>query len=126
MAKIGSRSRSTIRVRSRISELFQCIGIINTLSKLELEIGILIFTIRIGNLLINSLYGAMETFASWFEMAFKLYCVLEVTFHVNGLDLTYANIWQTSFTDVDIKQWLRRFPEERFHANMIANWHAIE
>ena len=69
--------------------------------------------IRIGNLLISSLYGATETFASWFEMAFKR-CVLEVTFHVNGLDLTYANIWQTSFTDVDIKQWLRRFPEERY------------
>ena len=55
----------------------------------------------------------METFASWFEMAFKR-CVLEVTFHVNGLDLTYADIGQTSFTDVDIKQWLRRFPEERY------------
>ena len=98
-----------MRVRSRISELCQCMGIINTLSKLQ----ILIFIIRIGNLLINSLYGATETFASWFEMAFKR-CVLEVTFHVNGLDLTYANIWQTSFTDVDIKQWLRRFPKERF------------
>ena len=84
-------------------------GIINTLSKLQ----ILIFIIRIGNLLISSLYGATETFASWFEMAFK-HCVLEVTFHVNGLDLTYANIWQTSFTDIDIKQWLRRFPEERY------------
>ena len=81
-------------------------GIVNTLSKLQ----ILIFIIRIGNLLINSLYGATETFASWFEVAFKR-CVLEVTFHVNGLDLTYAN---TSFTDVDIKQWLRRFPEERY------------
>ena len=46
--------------------------------------------------MINSLYGAMET-SSWFEMTFKR-CVLEVTFHVNGLDLTYANIWQTSFT----------------------------
>ena len=46
-------------------------------------------------------------------MAFKR-CVLEVTFHVNGLDLTYANIWQTSFTNIDIKQWLRRFPEERY------------
>ena len=69
--------------------------------------------IVIGNLLINSLYGATETFASWFEMAFKR-CVLEVTFHVNGLDLTYANIWQTSFIDVDIKQWLRPFPEERY------------
>ena len=79
-------------------------GIINTLSKLQ----IFIFKIRIGNLLINSLYGATETFASWFEMAFK-HCVLEVTFHVNGL-----NIWQTLFTDVDIKQWLRRFPEERY------------
>ena len=79
--------------------------IINTLSKLQ----ILIFIIRIGNLLINSLYGATETFASWLEMAFKC-CVLEVTFHVNGLDLTYSGyaiIWQTSFTDVDIKQWLR-------------------
>ena len=83
-------------------------GIINTLSKLQ----ILIFIIRIGNLLINSLYGATETFASWFEMAFKR-CVFEVTFHVNGLDLTYANIWQTLFTDVDIKQWLRRFLKER-------------
>ena len=96
-------------VHSRISEFCQCMGIINTLSKLQL----LIFIIRIGNLLINSLYGAMETFASWFEMGFKR-CVLKVTFHVNGLDLTYANIWQTSFTDVDIKQWLRRFPKERF------------
>ena len=84
-------------------------GIINTLSKLQ----ILIFIIRIGNLLISSLYGATETFASWFEMACKC-CVLEVTFHVNGFDLTYANIWQTSFTDVDIKQWLRRFPKERY------------
>ena len=98
-----------MRVRSQISELCQCMGIINTLSKLQ----ILIFIIRIGNLLINSLYGATETFALWFEMAFKR-CVLEVTFHVNGLDLTYANIWQTSFTDVDIKQWLRRFPEEKY------------
>ena len=88
-----------MRIRSRISELYQCMEIINTLSKLQ----ILIFIIRIGNLLINSLYGATETFASWFEMAFKR-CVLEVTFHVNGLDLTYANIWQTSFTDIDIKQ----------------------
>ena len=68
---------------------------------------------RIGNLLINSLYGATETFASQFEMAFKR-CVLEVTFYVNGLDLTYSNIWQTSFTDLYIKQWLRRFPKERF------------
>ena len=59
------------------------------------------------------LNGATETFASWFEMVFKR-CVFEVTFHVNDLDLTYANIWQTSFTDVDIKQWLRRFPEERY------------
>ena len=84
-------------------------GIINTLSKLQ----ILIFIILIGNLLINSLYGAMETFASWFDMAFKR-CVLEVTFNFNRLDLTYANIWQTSFTDVDIKQWFRRFPEERY------------
>ena len=70
-------------------------GIINTLSKLQL----LIFIIRIGNLLINSLYGAMERFA----MAFKR-CVLKVTFHVNGLDLTYASIWHTSFTNIDIKQ----------------------
>ena len=70
------------------------------------EIEILIFITRIGNLLINSLYGATETFASWFEMAFKR-CVLEVTFHVNGLNLTYANIWQASCTDVYIKQWLR-------------------
>ena len=46
-------------------------------------------------------------------MAFKR-CVLEVTFHVNGLDLTYANIWQTSFTDIYIKQRLHRFPKERF------------
>ena len=106
-AKIGSRFRSTMRVRSRISELCQCMRIINTLSKLLILISIL----RIGNLLISSLYGATEIFASWFEMAFNR-CVLEVTFHVNGLDLTYANIWQTSFTDVDIKQWLRRFPEE--------------
>ena len=37
-----------------------------------------------------------------------------MTFHVSGLDLTYANIWQTSFTGVDIKQWLHRFPKERF------------
>ena len=81
-------------------------GIINTLSKLQ----IVILRIRIGNLLINSLHGATETFASWFEMASKR-CTLEVTFYVNGLDLTYANIWQTSFTDVDIKQWLRRFPK---------------
>ena len=65
-----------------------------------------------GNLVINSLYGATETFA-WFEMAFKR-CVLGVTFHVNGLDLTCANIWQTSFTDVYIKQWLCRFSKERF------------
>ena len=98
-----------MRVRSRISELCQCMGIVNTLSKLQ----ILIFITRIGNLLINSLYGATETFASWFEMAFKC-CVLGVTFHVNGLDLIYANIWQTSFTDVYIKQWLRRFPKGRF------------
>ena len=71
------------------------------------------------NIRIVSVYGDYQyivencKFASWFEMAFKR-CVLEVTFHVNGLDLTYANIWQTSFTDVDIKQWLRRFPEERY------------
>ena len=98
-----------MRDSSRISELCQCMGISNTLSKLL----ILIFIIRIGNLLISSLYGATKTFASWFEMAFKLF-VLEVTFHVNGLGLTYANIWQTSFTDVDIKQWLRRFLEEKY------------
>ena len=84
-------------------------GIINKFSKLQ----ILIFIIHIENLLINSLYDATETFATWFEMAFKR-CMLGVTFHVNGLDLTYANIWQTSFTDVYIKQWLRRFPEERY------------
>ena len=48
-------------------------------------------------------------------MAFKR-CVLEVTFHVNGVDLTYgyANIWHASFTDVDIKQWLRQIPEKRY------------
>ena len=46
-------------------------------------------------------------------MVFKR-CVLKVTFHVSGLDMTYANIWQTSFNGVDIKQWLRRFPEERY------------
>ena len=99
-------------------------GIINTLSKLQ----ILIFIIRIGNLLINSLHGATETFASWFEMAFKR-CVREVTFHVNanGLDLAYANIWQTSFTDVDIKNsGCVDSPKRGMHANMIANWHAIE
>ena len=73
----------SMRVRSRISELCQCMGIINTLSKLQIE------------------------------MAFKR-CMLEVTFHVNWLDLTYANIWQTLFTGVDIQQWLRRFPEERY------------
>ena len=39
-------------------------------------------------------------------MAFKR-CALEVAFHVNGLDLTYTNIRQTSFTDLYIKQWLR-------------------
>ena len=98
-------------------------GIINTLSKLQ----IVILRIRIGNLLINSLHGATETFASWFEMASKR-CTLEheVTFYVNGLDLTYANIWQTSFTDVDIKQWLRRFPKERFvckyDRELACNW----
>ena len=75
-------------ISSRISELCQCIGIINTMSKSQ----IFIFIIRIGNLLINNLYGATETVASWFEMAFK-HRVLEVTFYVNGLDLTYANIW---------------------------------
>ena len=83
-----------MRVRSRISELCQCMGIVNTLSKLQ----ILIFITHIGNLLINNLYGATETFASWFEMVFK-HCVLRVTFHVNGLDLTYAYTWQTSFTE---------------------------
>ena len=41
------------------------------------------------NLLISSLYGATETFASWFEMAFKR-CEFEVTFHVNYLaDFVY-------------------------------------
>ena len=98
-----------MRFRSQISELCQCMGIVNTLSKLQFFIGMT----RIGNLLINSLYGVTETSASWFEMAFKCW-VLGVTFHVSGLDLTYANIWQTSFTDVYIKQWLRRFPKERF------------
>ena len=98
-----------MRVRSRVSELCQCMGIINTMFKSQ----ILIFITRTGNLLVNSLYGATETFASLFEMAFK-YRVLEVTFYVKGLDLTYANIWQTPFTDLYIKQWLRRFPKERF------------
>ena len=88
-------------------------GIVNTMSKSQIFIYIYIYIAHIGNLLINSLYGATETFASWFEMAFKG-CVLEVTFHVNSLDLTYANIWQTSFTDLYIKQWLRRFPKGRF------------
>ena len=60
-----NRFSFSMRVRSRISEMCQCMGIINTLSKLQ----ILIFIIRIGNVLINSLYGAMETFVSWFEMA---------------------------------------------------------
>ena len=96
-------------------------GIVNTLSKLKF----FIFLTRIGNLLINSLYGATETFTSWFEMAFKS-CMLEVTFHVNGLDLTYANIWKTSFTDVYIKQWLRRFPKGRFvckyHRELACDW----
>ena len=55
------------------------------------KLQILIFITRIGNLLINSLYGATDTFASWFETAFKR-CVLEVKFYVNDLDLTYANI----------------------------------
>ena len=89
MGEISSRSRSTRRVRDYqyIVEIAN-FNIYNTYWKL-----------------INSLYGATETFASWFEMAFKL-CVLQVTFHVNGLDLTYANIWQALFTDVDIKQWL--------------------
>ena len=73
----------------------------------------------------NSLYGAMETFTSWFEVAFKR-CVLGVTFHVNSLDLTYANIWQASFTAVYIKLWLLRFPQKRgLYANVIANWYAI-
>ena len=84
-------------------------GIINILSKLQ----VLIFIIPTGNLLINSLYGATKTFASCFEMAFKCF-VVKVTFHVNGLDLTYVNIWQISFTDLYIKQWLRRFPKESF------------
>ena len=59
-----------MRVRSRITELRQCMGIINTLSKLQ----IFIFIIRIGNLLNNGLYGATETFASWFEMASNVAC----------------------------------------------------
>ena len=63
-----NRFSFSMRVRSRISELGQCMGIINALLKLQ----ILIFIICIGSLLINSLYGAMKTFASWFEMAFKL------------------------------------------------------
>ena len=109
-----------MRVRSRISELCQCMGIIDTLSKLQL----LIFIICIRNLLINSLYGAMETFASWFEIAFKR-CVLEVTFHVNGLDLIYANIWQTSFTDVDIKV-VTSISQRDLYANMIANWPGLD
>ena len=62
-------------------------GIINILLKLQN----LIFIIRIGNLPINSLYGAMDTFASWFDVAFDR-SVLELTFYVNGLDLTYANL----------------------------------
>ena len=95
-----------MRIRSRISELCQCMGIVNTLSKLQ----IFIFITHVGNLLINSLYNATETFELWFDMAFKR-CMLGVTFHVNGLDLTYANV---SFTDVYIKQWLCRFPKERF------------
>ena len=53
-----------MRVRSRISELCQCMGIINTLSKLE----ILIFIIRIGNLLINSLYVCGFVFCVWFYL----------------------------------------------------------
>ena len=108
-----------MRVRSRISELCQCMGIINTLSKLQ----IFIFTIRIGNLLINSLYGAMETFASWFEMTFK-HCVLKVTFHVNGLDLTYANIWQISFTGY--KTVVASISQRDFHVNMITNWPGLD
>ena len=107
-----------MRVRSRISELCQYIGIINTSPKLQ----ILIFIIRIGNLLINSLCGATETFASWFGMAFKR-CVLEVTFHVNGLDLTYANIWQTSFTDLYKKTMVASISQkESLFADMIVNW----
>ena len=108
-------------IRSRISELCQCMGIINTLSKLQ----ILTFITRIGNLLINSLYCATETFAPRFEIAFK-FCVLEVPFYVNGLDLTYTNIWPTSFTDLYIKQWLRRFHIERFACKydreLACNW----
>ena len=100
-------SWSTVRVRSRISELCQCMGIVNALSKLK----IFIFITRIGNLLISSLYGATETFASWLDIAFKR-CVLGVTFHVDGLHLTYANIC------ID-------FPKRGLYANMIANWHAI-
>ena len=79
----------SMRIRLQILELCQCMGIVNTMSKPQI---ILIFITHIGNLLINSLYGATETFASWFEMPFKR-CVLEVTFYVNSLDLSYANIW---------------------------------
>ena len=53
-----------MHVRLRISELRQCMWIINTMSKSQ----ILIFITRIGNLLTNSLYGATETFASWFGL----------------------------------------------------------
>ena len=54
------RKSMEMRVRSRITELCQCMGIVNTLLKLQF----FIFITRIGNLLINSLYGATETFAS--------------------------------------------------------------
>ena len=64
------------------TKLCQCMGIINTLSKLQ----IFIFIIRIGNLLIKFIWST-ETFALGFQMTFKR-CVLKVTFHVNGLDLT--------------------------------------
>ena len=67
------------------------IRIVSVYGDYQYIVEIAYFNIWIGNLLINSLYGATETFASWFEMAFKR-CVLKVTFHVNGLDLTYANI----------------------------------
>ena len=101
-----------MRIRSRISELCQCMGI--TLSKLQ----ILIFIIHIGNLLTNSLYGAIETFASF---------VLEVTFHVNGLDLTYANIWQASFTNVYIYKTMVApiFQREVCMKNREPDWIAI-
>ena len=77
------------------------IRIVSVYGDCQYIVKILIFITHIGNLLINSLYGTTETFASWFEMAFKR-CVLGVIFHVTGLALTYgyANVWQTSFTDV--------------------------